>query len=115
MKVLRPLWKYRIIQCDNSNSVVTTITETINGIPTSGGSSFNILVESDNTKEFCPVHDVFNGTYIARCELHEAQRTRIITKGHFTNFTAYWRTVAPKTTVLFNISCDTQYGIIFNV
>ena len=67
-------------------SIVVKILETNGGIPTSGGSVFTFLQTSAHTKDFCPVTDHFNGTYIVRCLPHEDDT---VIKGdvHFMNFT----------------------------
>ena len=77
--------------CKNFNHVIITITETYKGSPTSGGSSFTILQTSAHTKDFCPITDLFNGTYIAKCSVHE-HNTNITGMVQFVNFTAFSKT-----------------------
>ena len=55
---------------------------------TSGGSSFTILQTSAHTKDFYPIIDLFNGTYIAKCSIHEIN-TSMVGRVHFVNFTAF--------------------------
>ena len=72
-------------------SILVKILETNKGIPTSGGSVFTFLQTSAHTKDFCPVTDHFNGTYIVRCLPHE-DNTVIKGNVHFVNFTLFtWK------------------------
>ena len=72
-------------------SIVVKILETYEGIPTSGSSVFTFLQTSAHTKDFCPVIDNFNGTYIVRCLPHE-DNTVIKGDVQFVNFTLFmWK------------------------
>ena len=72
-------------------SIMVKILETNGGIPTSGGSVFTFLQTSAHTKDFCPVTDYFNGTYIVSCLPHE-DNTVIKGDVQFVNFTLFmWK------------------------
>ena len=97
-KALKGLDKYKWLvkykHCKDVGDVIITIKETYRQVPTSGGSSFTILQTSAHTKDFCPTMDLFNGTYIAKCSIHE---NNTIIKGmiQFVNFTAFTKTTKP--------------------
>ena len=96
-------WTHTFKQCEGTNNIfIITITETFMNLPTSGGSSFLILQTSAHTKDFCPITDLFNGTYIARCTVHEII-TRIQGTVDFVNFTAFTQMAQPMRRQLFNI------------
>ena len=101
-KVKKFKWKYTLSTCNETNNIVIiTITETFKGIPTSGGSSFIILQTSAHTKDFCPITDLFNGTYIARCIFHE-DVTNIKGTVDFVNFIAFTQMAKPMKKKLFD-------------
>ena len=81
-------WKHTLTKCERRNRYIVTIRETCKDIPTSGGSSFVVLQASAHTKDFCPITDLLNGTYIARCTVHE-DMTNIQGIVDFVNFTAF--------------------------
>ena len=85
-------WSYRIHTCDlkSRNLVVVVIQELHYGHASSGGSSITVFSRSTNTMDYCPVVDLFNGTYIAKCQIHE-RGTVLKSKVHFVNFAAFTR------------------------
>ena len=96
-------WTHTFKQCEGTNNIfIITVTETFMDFPTSGGSSFLILQTSAHTKDFCPITDLFNGTYIARCVLHE-DNTIINGRVDFINFTAFTQLAKPMRRQLFKI------------
>ena len=95
-------WTFTLSTCKETNNVfIITITETLKDIPTSGGSSFIILQTSAHTKDFCPITDLFNGTYIARCTVYE-NVTNFKGKVDFVNFTAFTQMAKPMKRKLFD-------------
>ena len=99
-------WRYDIRGYNSNESVVIVfIQETYKGVATSGGSSFTLLIRSKNTMDFCPVMDLFNGTYIAKCPVHEEGST-ITAECHFVNFMAFTKSKKPKAQKLFQEQAD---------
>ena len=99
-------WIYYLQGCNkNGGKVMIVIHETYQGVATSGGSSFTLLIRSKNTMDFCPVMDLFNGTYIAKCPVHEEGST-ITAECHFVNFMAFARIDTPKVQTLFEEQVD---------
>ena len=106
-------WSYDIQGCNkngnNINYVIVVIQETYQGVATSGGSSFTLLIRSPNTMDFCPVMDLFNGTYIAKCPVHEKGST-IMAECHFVNFMAFSRLEKRTTQQVFEEKPDKYLG-----
>ena len=86
-------WTVNYKHCKDVGDVIFTIKETYRQMPTSGGSSFTILQTSAHTKDFCPIIDLFNGTYIAKCSIHE-NNTTIVGMVQFVNLTAFTKTIS---------------------
>ena len=82
-------WTHNIQKCENTNTIIITIQETFMGTPTLGGSSFTTYQDSEHTRDYCPIRDLFNGTYLARCTVHE-DMTQIEGILHFVNFAALY-------------------------
>ena len=100
-------WTYTLTKCERRNRYIVTITETCKDVPTSGGSSFAILQNSAHTKDFCPITDLLNGTYIARCTFH-ADITNIEGIVDFVNFTAFTKKGKEMRKNLFDFSVISQ-------
>ena len=83
------------------------ISETKRGIPTFGGSSFTFLQTSAHTKSFCPVTDLFNGTYLVKCFIHENDTT-IKGEIHFVNFTAFTKKTNKMYKTIFKMKTGTS-------
>ena len=81
-------WNVTVEECYTKKRVIIRIDETFRRNSTSGGSSFTILQTSAHIKDFCPITDLFNGTYIAVCHI---QYQNVTIKGtvHYVNFTAF--------------------------
>ena len=81
-------WTIKEKTVTKDNDIMIKILETKRGIPTSGGSSFTFLQITNYTKSFCPVTDLFNGTYFVKCFIHEND-TNIQGEVNFVNFTGF--------------------------
>ena len=81
-------WNVTVEECYTKKRVIIRIDETCWRNYTSGGSSFTILQTSAHIKDFCPITDLYNGTYIAVCHI---QYQNVTIKGtvHYVNFTAF--------------------------
>ena len=99
-------WTHTLRECERAKNIFTiTITESFMDIPTSGGSSFIILQNNAHTRDFCPITDLFNGTYIAKCTLHE-DITNIEGTIDFVNFTAFTQLAKPMKRKIFDFSVN---------
>ena len=99
-------WTHTLRECKRAKNIFTiTITESFMDIPTSGGSSFIILQNNAHTRDFCPITDLFNGTYMAKCTLHE-DITNIEGTIDFVNFTAFTQLAKPMKRKIFDFSVN---------
>ena len=103
-------WNIKFKYCNTSPNIIFYIEETFRKMPTSGGSSFTILQTSAHTKDFCPINDLFNGTYIAKCLISE-DNSIIKGKVLFINFTAFTQRVYPFKDVIFEHSFNRSVEI----
>ena len=106
-------WSTNRKNCKNTNDLMITLTETYRNSPTSGGSSFTILQTSAHTKDFCPIIDLFNGTYIAKCSVHE-NNTKISGMVQFVNFTAFSKTTKASQKQILEFNTNQHLDHILN-
>ena len=101
-------WTIKEKTLTKDNEIMIKILETKRGIPTSGGSSLTFLQTTNYTKSFCPVTDLFNGTYLVKCFIHEND-TNIQGEVNFVNFTGFTKKKIKIHNIIFEMKTSANH------